>query len=552
MAMTASLASWTLPAPFAWRRWRYRLASALCRTPFHRFTLPRRASGTVGVTGGDLWPGNAVMGSTLAQGMFGFAGQAIYNPTPFWTPVGALDPWIDEMNGFGWLRDLKAMGDAAGRETAQALIAQWITENERWSGLTWRPDVLGTRLANWLALHDFYASGAPAGFADALALSVTRQAGHLMHVLPGPLSGSALIGALKGLVYAGLALPGHDAWLARGLDMLERELATQLLADGGHIERSPATHLRVLRHLVDVRTALGAGGRPAPASLTRAIEGLTPIVRMLRHGDGGLALFNDSDEDEAWHIDAVLVRADAKSKTATEAPATGFQRLAAQRTVVLVECGAMPPQGFDAHAHAGALSFEMSVGRERFIVNCGAHPSDPNWRRVQRSTAAHSTLIIDDTNSAQAAAEGHNKRTAEQVRCARHEAEGAVWLDLAHDGYKKAFELEHRRRLHLSASGDELRGEDKVVGANPRRFVVRFHIHPDVQVQIAQNRQGALFRMGSGTGYRMRAIGGEVSLDDSVYLGRAGHIRKTHQVVISVDQPQGEDTVKWVFARETR
>ena len=174
----------------------------------------------------------------------------------------------------------------------------------------------------------------------------------------------------------------------------------QLLADGGHVERSPAVQLAVLRDLVRYpRIALHAAGRQPPSDLALAIEHMAPVLRMFQSGDGGLALFNDSDEGPAGAVDLTLLRADAK---ATRARQRAPERLPAPRRrsgVVLVDAGVPPPPGLDAHAHAGTLSFEFSHGKERLIVNCGAQPADGEWRLAQRSTAAHSTLAVDDTNS---------------------------------------------------------------------------------------------------------------------------------------------------------
>ncbi len=528
---------------------RYDAATLFYRSPLYRLALRGGGAGEPRPCAPDTWPGDGQRGAAVALGMFAFAGQALYNPAPFWAPPGALPAWLEEMHGFAWLRDLQATQDEAGREAARRLVLRWIDDNARWQPLAWHPDVIGRRLANWLGLYGFYADAEVAG---KLLVSVRRQARHLARVLPGPLTGSALIAAIKGLAYAGLALPDGEALVRQALDLLQVELGSQFLPDGGHRERSPSTHVAALRDLVDLRTALGAGAYTLPAGLQSAIEELAPVVRMLRHGDGGLALFNDSDEDEAWRIDAVLARANGRAKTTNEALDTGFQRLAVNRTLVLVDSGGPPPRGCDFRQHAGTLSFEMSVGRERLVVNCGAHSSDPSWRQAQRSTAAHSTLVVDDTNSATLASDGGIERGPRRVSCRRQEAEGSFWLDLSHDGYREQFGLEHRRRLYLAASGDELRGEDRIVGSAPRRFAVRFHLHPDVQASLTQNRQGGLLRLPNGGGWRMRAIGGEVSIEDSVYLGRAGQMRRSRQIVVAVERPEPGAAVKWVFAREER
>ncbi len=62
------------------------------------------------------------------------------------------------------------------------------------------------------------------------------------------------------------------------------------------------------------------------------------------------------------------------------------------------------------------LSFEMSHGRERIIVNCGAYRGPkPNWWRVARASAAHSVLVVADTNSVEIRADGTLGRSPTSV-----------------------------------------------------------------------------------------------------------------------------------------
>ena len=167
------------------------------------------------------------------------------------------------------------------------------------------------------------------------------------------------------------------------------------------MERSPGHHLTLLRDLLDIRAILGAAQCEAPASLQAAITGMTPVLRLLQHGDGGLALFNHSNEGDSLQIDLTLQRCISRQRPLMTAPETGFQRLQSGRTLVLVDAGPPPPPGYDDNAHAGTLSFEFSVGRDRLIVNCGAQTARPDWYDVQRTTAAHSTLTLAETNSSE-------------------------------------------------------------------------------------------------------------------------------------------------------
>ena len=211
------------------------------------------------------------------------------------------------------------------------------------------------------------------------------------------------------------------------------------------------------------------------------------------------------------------------------------------------EAGGLPA-GADRFAHAGTLAFEMSVGRDRLVVNCGAAPAaEEAWRDALRATAAHSTLVLSDTNSSELRPEGLGRRP-EQVETARHEAAGAQWLEASHDGWRKSFGVLHRRRLYLAESGDDLRGEDMVElpgDAAVPAFAIRFHLHPGVVASLLQDESAALLRLPSGVGWKLRAKGARVALEESVYLG--GEPRRSSQVVLFAED--GEASVQWAITR---
>ncbi len=60
---------------------------------------------------------------------------------------------------------------------------------------------------------------------------------------------------------------------------------------------------------------------------------------------------------------------------------------------------AAPPLSQARNAGAGCLSFELSSGAQRIVVNCGMPASGDELRRMARSTAAHSTATVADTSS---------------------------------------------------------------------------------------------------------------------------------------------------------
>lgn len=512
----------------------------------------------------DLWPGDAARGARLLRGEFEVAGTA-RRLAPAedggaggggWDARGGPPYWRAAAHAFAWLRDLRALGTDPARLRARALTADWLARGaqERIAGA---PEVAGARISAWLGHWEFLAATAEDGFRRQLMQRLAQDARDIVAALPAEAEHRGALVALKGAMAAAVALE-EEPWLARCVRFLPAELERQFLADGGHVERSPGQQLLALQDLVEIRNLLHGAGAEAPPHLGAALDRAAPALRLFRHGDGGLALFNGTREEGSSLLDVVLSQAQARGRAPAALPETGFHRLQAGRTLVIVECGTPPPgraaaalapdalpRGADRFAHAGTLSFEMSVGRDRLVVNCGAAPSaDPAWRDALRATAAHSTLVLADTNSAELREDGLGRRP-ERVEVERHEANGAQWLEASHDGWRRPFAAIHRRRLYLSESGDDLRGEDVVEAADPPAFALRFHLHPAVVAGPQQDPSAVLLRLPSGAGWRFRAKGGRVALEESLYL--AGEPRRTTQLVVHAEA--GVGAVQWAISR---
>jgi uncharacterized heparinase superfamily protein len=349
------------------------------------------------------------------------------------------------------------------------------------------------------------------------------------------------------MIYAGLCGFGNRV-ARRGVDSLAHEVARQVLPDGGHIGRSPEIHARALAILIDARGMISAAGRGVPSWLDTAIAGMGPMLRFFCHGDGGVALFNGAKPLPATFLDALLGRAKSGESPPVHARHSGYGRLAVGDTLVLVDLGDPAPAPFDRDAHAGTLSFEMSYGRERIIVNCGSR-DDGEWHDAARTTAAHSTAVVDDTNSSEIVSNQGTGRRAHVSEVTLESVDGNHWIAASHDGYLPSLGIIHRRRLYLAAGGDDLRGEDTLAGVSTSEFAIRFHLHPDVRASLVQNAAAALLRVPSGAAWRMQAVNGALSLADSIYLGDSGAARRAEQVVLSGRLGGQETVVKWALRR---
>ena len=511
--------------------------------------VPEKLRGPVG----ERWPGDPKRGAAILAGDIEFAGELVRNPSPAWLPASASPEWLAAWHGFTWLADLVSAGEEA-REAARALIQSWLDANPSRHPIASRPDVLGARISAWLThLDELAARDIDRPLRRAMLASLAAQLRQLGRIGAWEGHGAAQLRALKGLIAGLVALGGSERHIARALRLLDRELRRQLLADGGHRTRSPSIQLEVLRDLIDIRTALRATQteQPLPA-LQNAIEAMAPMLRLFRHGDRRLALFNNSVEEDGVLVDLVLTRSEAKGPAPPQALYSGYQRLQAAQTLVLIDTGTQPPHGFDGQAHAGMLSFELSRERERIIVNCGGYRGPkPAWRRMARASAAHSVLVVGDTNAVEIQQDGSLGQGGGTVHCERAEEGGHQWVLARHNFYEPRFGLAYARELYLTPDGDDLRGEDRLTGQAGIDFAVRFHLHPAVEASLAADNAAAVLRLPSGAVWRLRASGAAMSLGESVYLG-TGEAKKTQQIVLSGTTGADGAAIRWAIRRESR
>lgn len=515
-------------------------------TPLHLLAVPP-----------DPWSGSATQGREIIRDQFDFYGQNFVARAQQWKPDGAGPDWLTALHSFDWLRDLRAVGGDPARRAARTMVKDWLQHYKRWDALAWRPDIVGARLAAWIGLHDFFLASADDGYRATVFESIQKQSRYLHRVLPGHSKGLKLLTAIKGQIYACLALPHSQARLLQALALLQEELDKQILPDGCHCERNPLAHAQALRQLTDIRGALRCGGLAVPEKLQQAIHAMAPMLRFYQHGDGRLALFNGASESEQGWLEMVLQQAHAPGRAPASAPHGGYERLTQGRSVVLFDTGTPPANGLDTQTHAAPLSFEFSVARERLIVNCGHGGSVAKnlpLTQALRCTAAHSTLVAAKTNAAELRPDGHIGRQPRNIRLHRAQERDAVMAAASHDGYHTNLGLIHSRQLYLGDQGEDLRGQDTLVGTAGHPFHIRFHLHPDVKASLTGGQQsGVLLRTRSGAGWRFKADNMQITLEDSVYVSQIGETpKKSTQIVLSGHSLDREMHAHWTLKREKK
>ena len=204
-----------------------------------------------------------------------------------------------------------------------------------------------------------------------------------------------------------------------------------------------------------------------------------------------------------------------------QAPHSGFQRLQAGQSLVLVDTGKPPPHGFDEEAHAGTLSFELSQGRERIIVNCGGYRGDKPGvaagRAVERGAfgAGRRRHQLGRDPRRRLARPRRRTRSAASAprRAAINGSPPAMTAIAALRRDLRARTVSRRRWRRSARRGQADRR------ARARRSRCAFTCTRRSKPSLVEDGGGARLRLPSGAVWRLRAAGAEMSLGESIYLG---------------------------------
>jgi uncharacterized heparinase superfamily protein len=546
---------------------------------FARTVAARASGGSVALS--RLWPGradrliiaphdlrtaDATRAAEIYAGRFVFAGKIV---TCHGRSIFDLEPpsedWEVALLGFGWLRHLRAADTALTRANARALIEDWISNPPYGRPVSRRADVLSRRVISMLSQAPLVLGETDNKFYRRYLRGLTREIRYLRYAMLDMPDGVPRLQVLIALCYASLCLANQARHIRSTTRRLSDELQHQILPDGGHVSRNPGALIELLIDLLPLRQTFAARNIAPPAALLNAIDRMMPMVRFFRHGDGSIALFNGMSGTPSDLIATLLAYDDTHGTPMASMPHTGFQRLDAGPTTVIVDTGAPPPPGVSHDAHAGCLSFELSSGPSRIIINCGMPSTGrDNWRAFARSTAAHSTLTYHDTSSCQFVELTAMKRFLHgapivsgpvMVDSFREAMASGVLLTTSHDGYLARFGVIHRRILMLSQDGFRLDGEDSVSPApggrlrgNDTGYALRFHLHPSVKASRLSDARGVMLVLPNRDVWTFEAQDDRVDLEDSVFLAGNDGPRRTAQIVIRQDSRHAA-SIRWSLVR---
>lgn len=514
----------------------------------------------------DLRIADPYIAYEIHTGRYPLAGRVLETEgqSPFLLP-GPSRGFEEVLHSFRWLRHLRSANNEDAFADAKTLTEDWINNCGRsGSSVGWDANVTAQRILAWLSHSPIILKNQDRGFYKRFIKSIAGQTRYLRRMAPVMRDGEKRFRVHMALAMATLAMPATPAAIKAAARDLDQELEKQILADGGHVSRNPQVAMTILADLLPLRqTYLNLGYTP-PKGLVSSIDRMFQALRFFRHTDGTLALFNGATAQPADRLLSVLRYDESSGEPLKSTPEMNYQRLTNRKTIIIADTGPPPAGELSATAHAGCLSFEMSCGPNRFIVNCGAPAYfQPEYGKLARATAAHSTLTVDDTSSAAVSNSSFlgpviisGPETVDVER--RDDDSGRQGFIAKHDGFAERFGLIHERSIQLSAEGNVVSGRDRLAKsarhnlsiASDTAAAIRFHIHPKINI-IRDQKNDIVLAAKDGEYWTFYSPDVAAEIEEDIFFADLAGPRRSSQIVLNFVISKTSE-VGWTLVRSVR
>jgi len=429
-------------------------------------------------------------------------------------------------------------GDSRYVAEFDALIAQWLSANEKPYGRPWNVLTTALRLNAWTEAYGCFRTSP--GLSDeahvSMAKAVVSHADFLARSVEYDLANNHLVFEGRTLLSAGTAFPEFrhaDKWRTLGVKLLDRELRHQVRPDGCHAEQSTAYHLQVMWEYLYALTVLESSGQDVPPDWREVLSKMADFAVDVLRPDGGVPMIGDSaasdpqtplaadvlavasvllrrpdlqqgrenvTEEAIWLLgarfpEAVIVDGTKiRPRPSVCYPDGGYCVLRGDDQNVgcyaVFDCGPFGLENSPGHGHADALSFEFSAFGKSLLIDPGVYTYEAGrWRDFFRGTGAHNTIVVDGQSQAYLWGAFRVYRPRAAVLNAWKSDGEATFADASYRWTSAG--VTHRRVLALIA-GRLLLLYDYLDGDGDHEFLLSYHFPPsDVQL-LSEHSETAL------------------------------------------------------------
>jgi len=452
------------------------------------------------------------------------------------------------LNSFFWLfsLDLKS-----SKKDTQDIILQWIEKNHRYNSKSWEVDIVAKRVIAWLSNSRLTYEDSNQSYKKKFNNIIKKQINHLIiEIKTSEWVDDKMIGCAA-VILSGLSYQDKDNYLDLGLNLLKK-LAKFSFDNNGFPKSRNIRQLNFfLKYFVLIREWLKESQNEIPNFVNENIYYLGQAYSFTLQNNKYDLLFNGNHENNNVDFNNYLKRFGYNFKNQVN-ELGGYTILNNKKIYIVMDIGPTPDKKFSSNYQAGSLSFEIISAGKKLICNSGYFQDfGHQLNEISRSTASHSTLILEDRSSCKF---DKKKHICKDLKILKKNVifEKNYWkINAAHDGYLKQYGVIHDREIEFYPEHMKFIGHDKIISKNSiknLKFEIRFHLEPSVKVMKTLDGKSILIDL-DGEGWKFSSEYNAINIDNGLYFGKKNSFIDNKNIFISGMTNVDNHTIKWEFTK---
>ena len=379
---------------------------------------------------------------------------------------------------------------------------------------------------------------------------IQKQANHLMNEINrSKIIDDKMIGCTA-IILVGLCYKNEKKYLTFGLNLLKKISSTSFNSYGFPKSRNIKQLIFYLKYYILIREWFNEAQIEIPEHVNETIYYLGQGYAFVWQNIKSDILMNGNNLSNNFEFDQYLKRFNYKFKNANK-EFGGYAILHDKKISIVMDVGPSPSTKFSSKYQSGALSFEINSNGKKLISNCGYYNSRNNKLiELSKSTAAQSTLAIDDSSSCHYKKNNRNYLVVNNLKILKKNVvfEKNYWkICASHDGFKNKYNLTHEREIEFYPDQFRFVGTDKILNKKANlniKFDIRFHLEPNVKLVKTQDNKTILIELGD-EGWKFTCNNYDINIDNGLYFGKKNSYTQNQNIFISGITCNQNENIIW-------
>ena len=450
------------------------------------------------------------------------------------------------LNSFYWFfsLDLKS-----SKREVQSVISNWIVNNYKYNNKCWSFDLIAKRIISWLSNHNLTYDESDQDYKNKFNKIILKQTNHLINEVNKSKSFDDKLIGCASIILVGLCYQEEKRYLSFGTSLLRKITKLSLDDSGFPKSRNIKQLIFYLKYFILIREWFKESQHNVPEHIDETIYHLGQGYAFIWQNNGSDFLFNGNNLSYNIDFDNYLKNLGYKFKN-DDQEFGGYTILKNKKICLTIDTGSSPEFKFSKDYQSGALSFEIVSNGKKLISNCGYYKKNIKLNRLSKSSAAQSTLIIDDNSSCKFSKIDKSLMLKKNLKIIKKKIiyEKDYWrINFSHDGYLKKYDSIHEREIEFYPNKMTFIGKDKIIKKKRNynyKFDIRFHMEPNVKLMKTQDNKTILIEL-DDEGWKFTCENYDIDIDNGLYFGKKNSYSENQNIFVSGVSNNLVENIKW-------